>query len=1407
MKKAVSGNRLLKMISIAVCLAVALIMCLAVNAGSFGASAAKTGWTGPVFETEFESEQEALDAVHEHNLRITEEGYVLLKNEDVTYTTSGWRPTTETVPSLPLAASRNKISVFGKNSVNPVYSGSGSSGGSGVDVTLIDSLKNEGFEVNPKLVNFYNDKDASGSGRSSASMSNAQASYWNVGETPQSMYPDEVKNSYADYNNAAVVVISRIGGEGADLPMSSFATTKGQTAADANANPGRDAIEDEIEGNGTWTPVGGSGRESNPFEHYLELDDNEKALIQSIKDSGEFSNIIIVLNSLSAFEVKPLAEDEAISSIIWAPGAGQNGFESLAKIISGKVNPSGKTVDALVSDFTKTPSFANQSGHRIGNGLTTTSDLGNQYYREDENGLLVPFDGFLPDYETGGEYGYDTGHGYFGVEYEEGIYVGYQYYETAAAEAAAGNYAGFDYDEEVVYPFGYGLSYTTFEWTVGDLEVGTADEYGNFTVSLDVTVKNTGEVAGKDVVQLYYEAPYVKGEVEKSKVVLGDFAKTKLLEKGETDTVTLTLEAFDMASFDVYDANDNDKNTWELDAGNYYFYVTTDSHGWATATDANKKTHNLASEVVFDKDPHSGKDVGIRFETMNEEMKDGVMSREDFAGTFPQSAYWFDVTADNTVLDPFWSAQYRYIYGKNYSAADWSDGKTVTPVNAVPDDWSSAPKYLKKADAETVKTDDWLANLLMPFEYDEDGTVDTENNPAFRDTYDSVDGADKWYYTEAGTEEGAKKATYSFRDSDEAYTTPGSAPIQLKTLVGKAMDDPAWDDFVSQMTVEQAAASINGKFTQFGVAEANATAFGIVSSIHHDGPQGISNAWGAPGKAELSNGGEIKGNFAPETVVASTWNEELAHRQGDLTGQVALWNHSTGWYAPGVNMHRSQFGGRNFEYYSEDATLSGKMAAAVVTGAGEHGLICYMKHFALNDMETARENNNMSVWADEQTVRQIYLRPFERAAKAVNDIRNDAGVATPAAFMTSFNRFGFEWAGACYDLMTGLVREEWGIIGQFTTDAFQSKNGGMNANMMIRAGGDIGLDLRAQNGLDFATVFGQPKAGADGTKTPFCPAELTPSHLQAIYDCVKRQAYCLLNSNATMNGFAFDFLDSSDDTTKNRGYNLSAYDVDGATFTAMKGIPVSFDVSDSDLGDIQYRMQLGDMPEGLSLNPQTGKIEGTVDASVKGGTYTVKVCVTAEGASDADKWVIFKNANNKISQFTIKVVEPSAYDVADMILDIIDKIQKDPEADVSSDIAILKAALDAISESSGDMSVEGIKDRLDALEEALESLGGSAGPAGPQGPAGEDGEDGVTPSIEIGENGNWIINGVDTGVSATGPAGPQGEKGDKGETGAPGADGSSGGCGSNIAGTLVLVGIALAGLVVAAIVMRKLRRN
>ena len=1213
----------------------AAVLCLSGSLGTPVALAAKSGWEGPVYETDFDSAQDALNAQREYNKTIAGEGYVLLKNEEYTYTTgSGRNQRTVTANSLPITIGGAKISVFGKNSVNPVYSGSGSSGGSGVDVSLLDALKNEGFVLNQTLIDFYNDRNASGSGRGSTSMSNQQVSYWNTGETPQSMYTDEVKDSYASYGDAAIIVFSRIGGEGADLPMSSFHTTEGGTSAVTNGTPTREDIDKEITGNGDWTPVGGSGRESNPFAHYLELDDNERALIKAIEESGAFENIIVVLNSLSAFEVKPLAEDENIKSIIWAAGAGMNGFDSLAKIISGKINPSGRTVDTLAADFTATPSFVNNSGYRIGSGLTTTSDLGNQYYMDDGTGNLVPFTGILSNGN-----GYDDGSGYYGNEYEEGIYVGYQYYETAAEE----NFI--DYDQAVVYPFGYGLSYTDFEWTVGELKTGDTDPYGNLTYTIDVTVKNIGSVAGKDVVELYYEAPYIRGGIEKSKVTLGDFAKTKLLAPEESETVTLSVSAFDMASFDVYDKNNNGSRSYELDPGEYKLYVTTDSHGWALADESNTRSFTLSTEFVFTKDPHSGADIEVHFADMNKEMEAHVMSRADFAGTFPQTPYWFEVPADNTILDPFWSMQYRFIYGKNYDAADWENGATLTPVKDVPDDWSNTPKYLRKASADGVKEEEWLARLLMPFDYENENWSVT--NAVFRSTYDTVDGQNKWYYTQTGTEEGAKQATYSFRDSSEAYTEAGYATIQFRDLAGKEYDDPIFDQFASQFKIEQAASSINGAFAQFKALK-NLTAFGIVPAIHHDGPQGISGSFGAPNKQELNSGGSIKGNFAPETVVAGTWNKEIAYMQGYYTGQVALWNHTGGWYAPGVNMHRSQFGGRNFEYYSEDATLAGAMAENVIVGASQSGLLCFMKHFALNDQETARENNEYCVWADEQTVRQIYLRPFERAAKAVNNVKTSVGTATPAAFMTSFSRFGFEWAGGCWDLMNGLCRNEWGLICEFTTDAFQSKNGAQNANTMIRAGGDIGLDLRASSiggvSFDFATVFGLTKN--DAVYGEEC---VNDSHLQALYDSIKRQAYCLINSDAGLNGYAFSWLD--DESTKNDGYTTSGYTAPQTNLgTALKGLPYSVSVADENLSDIQYRLYLGTMPDGLALDYETGMISGTINRDYAPGTYTLQILATAKGAtSEQDKWVIVKNivgnANAAITTLTLHVEETSVYDL------------------------------------------------------------------------------------------------------------------------------------------------------------------
>ena len=1194
MKKALSKRSALKLIPAIVCVCLALIMGVGINADLGGANAAAAGYNGATFTSDYNSMQEAVDAELEVNKKIAGEGYVLLKNKG---------------NALPVAKGA-KISVFGKNSVDPIMTGTGSSGGAAAGSTdIIGGLKKAGFAVNETLVEFYNDDKLSGTGRSTNGMNDLPSSYWNTGETAQADYTDKVKKSYDEYGDAAILVFSRSGGEGADLAMSSFAKTAGQTDVDTGSSPTRANIDNEIAGEGNWSPVGGHGRETNPFEHYLELDDNEKALIEAVESSGKFGKVIVLLNSMNAFEAGILEDDDKVDSVIWAPGSGVNGFESLGKIISGEINPSGKLTDTFARDFTKSPVWQNESNNRIGNGSGVDAGSGNQYTTED--GALFAGD--------------NTGFGYFGSDYEEGIYVGYKYYETAAAEKFI------DYDKEVVYPFGYGLSYTSFEWTLGTPSV-TAN--GSFTkdtqFTFPVTVKNTGGVAGKDVVQLYYEAPYTPGKIEKSKVALGDFVKTKLLGPDEEQTVSVTVSAFDMASFDVYDLNKNGKHVWELDSGKYTMYVGGDAHCWAAA-DALKVEYDLASGLLWETDPMSGEDVSVWFDDMNAEMKGKTLSRADFAGTFPQSPYWFETTAD--MLDPFWSAQYRYIFGKNYDADDWAGGKTLSPAKGktVPGDFDVAPKYLKASAAELVKNDEWLDKMTLPLA---DGK--THLDPVIDPEWDATAGADKWYYVAPGTAaddvpEGAKVGTYKFRDAAEAYsdkklmkktdgTIEGLAPIQLADLVGKDYGDPAWDEFTAQFTVDQAYAAINGKYSQFEYSGI-AAAFGIPTGGHSDGPQGITRPWVGEKYASMADFTGAVG-FAPETLVAATWNKELAGEMGKAIGDYALWLHCSGWYAPGANMHRSPFAGRNFEYYSEDATLTGGMLTAVVTEASKKGLVCFIKHIALNDQETYRECNNMSVWTNEQAMREIYLRGFEKAVKAVNAIETTAGTVTPAGMMSSFNSIGFNWAGGTWEFINGLMRSEWGFVGEVVTDAFQSGNGKMSANMMIRAGNDLGLDGKASTTTSIAVCTNSEEAN-------------TPTQLQGLYDCVKRQLYCLLNSSAMMNGYGADFVENYvDDNDKNDvPYKSSGYDVGGASAAKAKsylyrqgdtGLNIS--VADKDLSGIEYRLYLGKLPGTLTLDPATGAITGDIPLDTPSGTYAFSVATTV-GTNDADKWVIRKPIN------------------------------------------------------------------------------------------------------------------------------------------------------------------------------------
>lgn len=872
-----------------------------------------------------QSKEEALAAANALTVTICEEGTVLLKNENA---------------ALPLKGTE-KISVFGKNSVNLVYGGSGSASSDRTNArTLYESLTEAGFTVNETLKAFYEDASRSGSGRAgNPSMESGVPTGIEIGETPVSSYPQEVLDSFAD-SDAAVVVISRISGEGWDLP---------RTMKDKKRNALSGAMSAD--------------------DHYLELDENEQEMLRLACE--HFDKVIVLINSSNAMELGFLDSrddgDETtigydfashIDSALWIGGVGNEGIMALGHILNGSVNPSGHLTDTYVRDLTKDPTWQNFSVNMGSTDRKADGGTGNSYYVDStQRG-------------TGEYFGKYTG--YFYVEYEEGIYVGYRYYETAAAE-------GFiDYEEAVVYPFGYGLSYTTFAQTFDRLERKT-DANGDAYYEAEVTVTNTGSVAGKDTVQLYYTAPYTPGGIEKAHVVLGAFDKTKVLQPGESQTLTLTLYEQDMASYDYSDANANGHMGYELDAGEYVIRLMKNAH-----EQIDSKTVTIA-ETCYDTDRITGETVENRFDDVSEGMTGKTMSRADFAGTFP-----------------------------------------------------SAPTY------EERRVEQSFIDAL---------------SAAFTDAND----ASMPYYT-------------------ELYPTQGAAvTIQLRELIGLDKTDPKWEAFMDQLTVDEMA-------TLIGTGCYNTQAFekyGIPRTIHGDGPVGFVDFL----KSDIAKDTQVCG-YASETVLGCTWNQRLAYEMGVSYGNEALFGDGTqtysGWYAPGVNIHRSAFGGRNPEYFAEDALLTGRMAAAEICGATEKGCYTMVKHFALNEQETNRNSNGILTWADEQTIREIYLPAFRIAVQE----GGSKGV------MTSFNRIGTTWAGGSYALCTEVLRNEWGFDGAVISD-FNANTTYMYADMMIRAGGDLNL---CQDG-----------------KPSTSESKLTATQAQAIRTAAKNILHIIANSNA-MNG-------------------------------------------------------------------------------------------------------------------------------------------------------------------------------------------------------------------------------------------------------------------------------------------------
>ena len=620
-------------------------------------------------------------------------------------------------------------------------------------------------------------------------------------------------------------------------------------------------------------------------EHYLQLSQTERDMVDMV--CSNFDNVIVIYNGANQFELGFADEYPQIKSVVWCPGTGNVGFNALGKVFSGEVNPSGKTPDTFIYDMTTAPWWNNAEKTEY----TNLADMAVEGMNAGTAQVYAP--AF--------------------TNYVEGIYVGYKYYETAAQEGAI------DYDKTVQYPFGYGLSYTEFEQKMGELE----EKDGQ--ISVDVEVTNSGDVAGKDVVEVYYKPPYTNGGIEKSSANLIEFAKTDLLQPGESQTVTVTFSIEDMASYD-----ENNAKAYVLEKGDYVISINSDSH-----TVLDQKTYTADTDVVYEEE--------------NKRVSDDTAATNVFE----------DAKGDVTYLS-------RADHFANYEEA------TAAPASA---------------------------ELGEP------------------------------YVSEYHLNSNFDKTTY-LNDEDVMPTTGADNGLTLADMRDADYDDPRWEKLLDQLTVDEMANMI----AMAGYQTAAMDSVGKVATLDFDGPAAINNNFTGVGSI----------GFPIEVVVASTWNKELAQAWGECMGKISQEMGAEGWYAPGMNTHRTAFGARNYEYFSEDGILSGNMGAKAVEGARKYGVYSYIKHFAMYEGNAKM----VSVWSNEQAIREIYLKPFEISVKQ--------GGAN--AVMVSWSFLGDKWTGECSNLMNTVLRDEWGFRGMALTDFFRNNGHGfMNADAALANGVDVML--------------------------------------------------------------------------------------------------------------------------------------------------------------------------------------------------------------------------------------------------------------------------------------------------------------------------------------------------------------
>ena len=1040
-----------------------------------------------IFYNDYATESENRDASRALYAEVTAEGNVLLKNKD---------------NALPLGNENLGISLFGLRSELTFFSGAGSAGGDPTDptnVSMTEALTAEGYRVNPILQAFTAAESRKGDYISAGGgmFDGGSFTYKTVGEDnlaleiPMSNYPASIAETYANYNDVAILVFGRQGSEGAD----SWRGTADSVDENNNIIPGT--------------------------KHYLELTDAEEELLSYVKEQN-FGKIVVLINTGVPMELGELENDDRIDAILWMGMPGAVGCTATARILSGAVNPSGKTVDIFPVDFTRDPTYVNFNDNAQTTGIYSYANIYSygpfdetkDYAAGDIVARTEVVNDFRGSYTSTAYYEFTTAHAAGAwdqsqvtryapvqlpsVEYEEGIYVGYRYYETRAAEYTADPDW---YSNNVVYPFGYGLSYTSFSWELVDTAAAGTVKAGD-TIDLTAKVTNTGAAAGKDIVEAYVQAPYQAGGIEKAYVVLTDYVKTDLLQPGESAEYTLSFDVKDMASFDATDANGNGFSGYEVEAGDHIIRLQSDSH--------NVKDGCVVTRTVSE---------GIRY--------DGSTDVLNFNG------------AGNLNAEPIFSQNDKYNSAINglqvMSRADMSEEVIASfPTAPVVDDHSIA-------EGDTL-FDTELALQWQPAGSDADEAAEVWYS-YYMDLYNA--GKDTWTQAAEGTTE--------------------AAPIQYTDMFGVDQEDTLWDYFLNQFTWSELVSVAYGQMYNSTIIDR----LGIPSIQAADGPGCVYN-WHA-----LSR----KGTYLPNaSMVAATWNDPLMYRYGVMIGNEAMWDDINQWYSPAVDMHRTPFAGRNFEYYSEESLLSGRIAGNIIAGAQSKGLICTLKHFGANEQEFNR--SGLATFADEQTLREVYFKAYDLAIE----------IGNPYSLMTAMNRIGMIACDNNFQLITTLLRGEWGFNGYTMSDMGSGSYGTSvsNIDMYVRAGLDDPLSMS----------IGKAPVGDWNAESNMVTinGENNAVLWAAVRNSVKHQLYALSHSSMMDN-----FVD------------LSAFT--GASFTASVGN--GFSASAAIPADVQtgaaslvYAVSAGKLPAGVELNTLTGELSGT---PTEAGTFAAEITAAADG--------------------------------------------------------------------------------------------------------------------------------------------------------------------------------------------------